>query len=464
MKLLPATRRRVERLVTAPGEELGRWTRFVRFQIELWRTCAKRLHDNNVMAMSSALSYRTLLALVPTLVLALVIVETAGGLDSRKQQLRSFLENTGVTEIVIPGDQLAGGTEEVRASEFIEDFVTNVEKQLDLGKLGPVGVVLLIWTSLTLLTTMERSLNRIFGARQPRGLWRRTLVYWSVITLGPLLLLVASYLGQQAGQRFQDLPLLSWVVAVLGWIGPVLVAVLVLSCLYKLMPNTTVRLEAALGGAIIAMPLWLLAKWGLTLYVSNVATGHLYGAMGLLPIFLIWLSASWWIFLFGAQLAYTATNLQQFHLADLAETITLGPLDLLATALAVARPFARGDGAVGMDTLGPQLGLPDRSISDALGRLETQGVVLSIPGESPRYTLARPPQHIALFDLFELTRNCQDGRVARPSPEITAALETVSRRAAEERCTLADLMGSDDDSASGSQVDFKMPEAWPQSG
>ena len=74
--------------MTAPAAELGRWARFLRFQTQLYRSCAKRLHENNVMAMSSALSFRTILALVPTLVLAFLVVNTAGGLEQGKAYMR----------------------------------------------------------------------------------------------------------------------------------------------------------------------------------------------------------------------------------------------------------------------------------------------------------------------------------------------------------------------------------------
>ena len=91
----------IENLLTSPGKELGRWVRFLRFQIQLWRFCARRLAEQNAMAMSAALSFRTMFALIPLLVLAVLILGAVGILDQGKKSLHQFLEATGLTEITL---------------------------------------------------------------------------------------------------------------------------------------------------------------------------------------------------------------------------------------------------------------------------------------------------------------------------------------------------------------------------
>jgi YihY family inner membrane protein len=453
MKLQIRTRDHLERLITDPGKELGRWARFMHFQVDLWRTCARRLSDNNVMAMSAALSFRTLLAIIPTLVLAFLVLKATGGLQSSQQQLRQFLDGLGLSTIAIRSEEApddntmdgvsdeAGSPNTINLAEEIEALVSDVERQLTLKRLGPVGIALLIWSSLTLLTTMERSLNRIFGARESRALWRRVLLYWSVVTLGPLILSLTYYLGDQSTQRI-SMPLFQWLVKVAGWIGPGLVAILLLATLYKLMPNTHVRPHSALGGAFIAVPLWLTAKWGLTLYVTRlVGGGNLYGALGLLPLFLMWLSLSWWIFLFGAQLAHTATHLQRFQSAELARQITLGPLDLLAVALAIGRPFAKGQQAPTLDDLSAAVNLPDESVQRLIDRLKDVGVITSTSrDDGTGFVLAAAPHQIALFKLLELTGEHDASRLSRIDPDIGERVHRVRQQAATEQATLADLL------------------------
>ena len=190
------------------AEELGRWARLAAVQWRIWRFCARRLAENNVSAMSAALSFRTMFAMVPAMVLVVLILKAVGVLEDGKQSLRQFLEASGFSQITVAhgegsgdgassavgvgaaegdGPQIAdpGGmaARTVNIAEEIERIVDGVERKLTFRRIGPVGVLLLIWTALSLLTTMENSLNRVFGATSARSLGRRLLLYWSVLTL-----------------------------------------------------------------------------------------------------------------------------------------------------------------------------------------------------------------------------------------------------------------------------------------
>ena len=313
-------------------------------------------------------------------------------------------------------------------ADEIERIVARVESQLTLRRVGPVGVVLMVWTALTLLTTMERSLNRIFGARQARGLARRVTIYWSVLTLGPLALVAAGYAGRRAGAAFESVPGFSWVMGFVGWAGPLIVGILVVAAIYKLLPNTTIRYRAAIGGAVISVPVWLLAKWGFAVYVTKlVGTGNLYGALGLLPLFLIWLNLSWTIFLFGAELAHTAANLASMQAAELAESTVLGPVDLLAAAIAVARPYLAGQGPVRREQVVESLRLPEESALWLLDRLDEARVVCPTGDEAqPAYVLARPAETIPILAVMGIV---DQQPAALPGRSYDPEIEELVRRA-----------------------------------
>ena len=135
------------------------------------------------------------------------------------------------------------------------------------------------------------------------------MLYWSTITLGPFVLLVVICGGEQIASASEGIPFLGWFVRLLDFAGSFIVAVLLLGSLYTLMPNTRVKFRFALAGAVVALPVWLLAKWGFAQYVQQVGTHSIYGALALIPLFLMWLNLSWWIFLFGAELAHTGASL-----------------------------------------------------------------------------------------------------------------------------------------------------------
>lgn len=466
LKFLDNYRRRFSRLLTAPRDELTSWGRLLRYQVTLWRFCLKRLRRNNSLSMSSALSFRTIFALVPILVLAMLILKSTGQLEASKTSIRQFLETAGFSQIVLTEEPVPTGEEILRRqlegldplvedtvpparrsvslADRIEGLIDRVEARLTIGRLGPIGVVLLIWTALTLLTTLESSLNRIFDAPHNRPLVQRLLLYWGVVTLGPLVLSTAMYLGERGTEYVGGKVLLSWMVVVAGWLGPVLAMFLVLAAIYKLMPNTRVGFKAAMAGAAVALPVWLVAKWGFSVYVTEiVARKSIYGTLGLVPLFLFWLNLSWTIFLFGAEVAYTAGNLRRMQSEELAGRIVIGPIDRLAAALVVTENYLRGRGPVTFEDIARRLDLPDSSARWVVDRLVTLKVLspAEVDGRSA-YVPERPAEDIGVLEVMEVTPDGAEALAVRSyTPRIEKRLDRFVRAARDRlgQTTLADV-------------------------
>ena len=454
---------RVVRLLRTPGAELSRGATLVRFQIQLWRFCGRRLKENNALAMSSALSFRTIFALVPALVLSLLVLNSFQAFGERQMHLRAFLEWSGLSEIVIeqtsaedetsavPSDETsrsestAEDVRQINLADWLEKTVSSVERKLTLGRIGPAGAILLVWTALTLLTTMERSLNRIFGATRSRPLIRRLLLYWSVVTLGPILFSAAKYIGSIVTDIVMSISILSGVLTAVGWAGPIIVGVLLLAMLYKLMPNTHVSFRASLGAAVLAVPLWLLAKWGFTFYVRHVVEARsVYGALGLLPLFLFWMNVSWLIFLFGAELAHTAANLDLIQAVDRSRQILLAPPDMLAATVAIARRFASGKAPAPLGKISSQLNLPDDSVLQLLDRLLAAGILLHAEtANGSVFVLSRPPDSISVAEIMEIAEPAQaPPKSNRYAQEIAQPVASAIARTTEamKGWTLADVI------------------------
>jgi len=457
----------VVRILTSPGEELGRGARFVRYQIRLFYFCMRRLKQHNAMAMSSALSFRSVFAMIPLIVLGVVAMKSFGYLEEGKAKLRDLLDESGFSQITLsggaevttapasqPGTRPAsppttapGGADDrvVNVAAQIEQIVDSVEQKLTFGALGPVGAALLIWSALTLVTTMERSLNRIFGAPRPRGLGRRVLLYWSACTLGPIAVVLAEVASVKAMAFFDKIGGWSWILAAVGWVQPILVGVVVLTALYVLMPNTTVSLRAALGAAAVAFPLWLIARWGYSIYLQRlVGKDNLYGSLGLLPLTLLWLNLSWYLFLFGAELAHTAASLGDLSFADRGEPSVLSPWDLLGAAVAVAGRHAAGQEPPTAEHLAGRLGLPAPAAQTLLDRLTEGGVVCAVARDGPAaYVPARTADRIRVVDVLEFA-DPPKGRKA--SSRLDAALGRAVREArsaaagALDEMTVSDLL------------------------
>ena len=456
---------RVEDYLTRPGEQLSRGARFIRFHFELWKFCARRLHENNLLAMSAALSFRTIFAMIPVLILGLLVLKSVGVVEDGKQALRDFLEKSGFAQIVVPesaspepglelDDQAAPGpgepvgeSELINVADQIERLVADAEGKLTFQRVGPVGALLLIWTALTLLITLEQSLNRIFEAPRGRAFSRRILLFWSAITLGPVAIVAAVYFSRLGVEVCRGIPAISGLTAVLGWAAPILVGMVVVAMAYSLIPSTNVKFAAAFGGAVVAVPLWLVARWGFAIYVDRfVLQGNLYGVLGVVPLFMLWLNLSWSVFLFGAQLAHTAANLTEFRQQERAARRSLGPSDWLAVMLAVARPYAQGHGPVTFDRVVRQTGLPFDSVRTLLDRLVASGLLCVTDEDSDAgYLLSRPAGQIPLAEILDLADPGGGREAATEGPIRSAVVAALERtRAALHGHTLEDLLSAEE--------------------
>ena len=247
-KRIESVKRGVIGLLSSPGEELGRWGKFAKFQLQLWKFCAKRLRANNAAAMSTSLCYRTIFAMVPVIVLAALVMKANGQFEDYKTSLTQFLTTSGLNEIELgpqapdptppgpgpslhqpPSTQSTQPGEKTNLAAQIQGLVDGVEAKVTLGAVGPIGIVLLVWSAVTMLTTIERSLNRIFGARQSRRLVQRVMVYWTAVSLGPVLMTATAFAGTMILERIQGMSVLSWLFVPIGWAGPILVGILLLA-------------------------------------------------------------------------------------------------------------------------------------------------------------------------------------------------------------------------------------------
>lgn len=323
----------MQRFLAAPSDELGQWMRLLRHQVRMWRLCAQRLRENNAMTLAAAMAFRTIFALIPTLVLAYVALKPFGALDIQSQ-VRGLLRQGGLDEVRIAGsdgedaphrrDAPATSTRPHRPRRdrprtlvgHVERLVGNVEQKLTLGRIGPIGVLWLIYSAVALLTAVERSLNRVFDAPRSRGFLHRAMLYWAAVTLLPLTFLAAHWATGRVADAADGIPAVGWLLAWLARTPAAAVGVILLAGVYCAMPNTRVRFRYAVSGALVAVICWLIAQWGFRLFVVHAATRSIYGALALLPLFLIWLYLWWIIFLFGAVLTYAAGNVNALRTDD----------------------------------------------------------------------------------------------------------------------------------------------------
>ena len=370
MDPLVRLQRYIEWLISHPVAELNRAQRFLRFVVDLARHCSRELRENDAGQMAAALTYRTIFGLVPLLMVSMLAFRLFGDMDAAARQLQSAAY--AFFNYQVDPTRPEALAFKAALDERLFDIMKTVGG-LSFEAIGAVGALLLIWAALGLLISFENAANRIYRAPRGRGWLTRIGVYWTVLTLGPILLLVVLYAAEYWLGAAEALPVVGPLFAFLGEFGSLAGSFLSVTLLYKLLPNTLVRWRPAVAGAFVAAALWDASKWAFGLYVSRALPYlKLYGAIGLIPLFLFWLYVNWLIVLFGLEIAFTlqAMKGRVFEHKNLRGALTSAdPQWLVPVMAAIARGFAGGQ-PVGRQALAEELELRLESVAELVERLE----------------------------------------------------------------------------------------------
>jgi membrane protein len=436
--------RYIEWLIGHPVAELNRAQRFLRFAVDLARHCSRELRANDAGQMAAALTYRTIFGLVPLLMVSMLAFRLFGDMDAAARQLQSAAYAFFNYQVDPTRPEALAFKQALDERLFA---VMRTVAGLSFEAIGAVGALLLIWAALGLLISFEDAANRIYRAPRGRSWLTRIGVYWTVLTLGPILLLVVLYAAEYWLGAAEALPVVGPLFAFLGGFGSLGGSLLALTLLYKLLPNTLVRWRPALAGALVAALLWEASKWAFGLYVSRALPYlKLYGAIGLIPLFLFWLYLNWLIVLFGLEIAFTLQGMKGrvFERRDpRGALVSADPQWLLPVVAAIARGFAGGT-PLSRQALAEDLDLRLESVAELVSRLEAEGLVHQVSrrgSEDVGLALALPPDRIPLARIAELASRFTLGTRPRAGAgwDALAVIHASARAAAGDR-TVADLI------------------------
>lgn len=287
--------------------------------------------------------------------------------------------------------------------------------QTNLGNVGIVGILLFVWAALALLVSVEDSFNVIYDCPSSRRWLARITIYWTALTLGPVLILAGLYVANQITQWSSELQAGGWFIETLSRlasnVATLMASWMLLTVMYVLIPNTRVRIRSAVVGALVAATLWELAKWAFQLYVNKALPySALYGSLALVPLFLYWLYITWLIVLFGLELTAILQNMRGHSLEEQeklrhSQRLMCDPQWFVPLMARVATAFREGK-TVDVDDLSQHLELPRMTVVSMSNRLEQAGFIHKVgrTADSNCLALARPPEQIAIRDLLALGR------------------------------------------------------------
>ncbi len=244
----------------------------------------QRIESGTIFRVAAALSYTSLIAVVPVIAIGLAIFSAFPVFSNAKEQLQEIVLQNFVPNI------------EQEITQYFSEFINAT------AQLTTIGVIGIAITAILMLSTIENSLNFIFKVYKPRNIKTKITLYWTVITLGPLLIGVAMSMRGYlyALQQFMPEDIVNSGFYI-GTLLPSFFTTLSLVLLYVLVPNKKVRvIHAFIGAAIAVFMFYLLRKFFGQIISASATYKTLYGAMATLPILLVWIYCSWIVVLFGA--------------------------------------------------------------------------------------------------------------------------------------------------------------------
>ena len=344
----------------------------------------RRYLDDRCLEFAAALTFTTLLAMVPMTAISLVILARFPIFDDIHATIQAFILQSFLLET---------------GTALLDHFAHFVENTAKLSAFGAVGLAVAVFM---LLLSIESAFNAIWHVTVPRPFMWRVLAFWTVLTLGPILLGISVSLS---GYLFAT----ARAAGVEAWTGPgghstmllpPLLEFAAFSLLYGTMPNRPVKLSHALTGALVATVLFEGLKKGFGLYVTHFPTYQtIYGALAVIPITLIWVYMAWAVGLFGAVLAASLNEWKSHH--SVGGLPQVGPGMRLSVALSVLSELraasTRGE-ILQRKHLLKDLNLSAFVVETVLGQLTAARYVTPVGRDG--WVLARDLEDTTLYDLY----------------------------------------------------------------
>ena len=265
--------------------------------------CVAHLAEARAAQMAAALSFRMLFGILPVLVVGTLVVKSVMGEDFPSFVTR-MIEAVGMDEVSLVRPNVDdGGTTTVPLGTWVNEMVAYAAS-LNLAAIGWIGVGTVAFSAVWLLVAIEESFNIVCRAPRGRSWLRRVLVYWFLLTFGPLMLGAIPWALHEAKQFMSQRGVPEGALEGSSIFLAFLVLWATVFIAYLIVPHTRMRLRPTLLGSLVAALLLEIGRRSLGAYMANAfSVSRLYGSLGLIPLFMFWVYVMWLVVLFGLQIS-----------------------------------------------------------------------------------------------------------------------------------------------------------------
>jgi membrane protein len=342
-------------------------------QLKIFTMTFRRFFADKVAIRCSALSFYSLMAIVPSLAVVFGIAKGLGFADVLHTSLeQNFGENNEVFD-------------------FLDTFAENAIAKTSTGLMSSLGVVFLLWSVVKVLNNIENAFNDVWQVKRPRPVSRKFADYFAFILIIPIIIAFSSTISlalrYHVGSWTHDIPLLEHVGVLFGTLVPFALVYLALTFIYVAVPYTKVRVGPAFIAAVISGTAFQLVQ---NMYIFSQITvskyGAIYGAFAALPLLCIWLQISWTIILFGAELAFAYQNLEHYHYEKTSEQISSFQRKVAGILVArlIAKRFLTSEPPYTIADLTTHLDLPYRVVRNSIEDLQKCNILSEVTMQGKR--------------------------------------------------------------------------------
>jgi len=265
--------------------------------------CVAHLAEARAAQMAAALSFRMLFGILPVLVVGTLVVKSVMG-EEFPSFVTRMIEAVGMDEVSLVRPNVDdGGTTTVPLGTWVNEMVAYAAS-LNLAAIGWIGVGTVAFSAIWLLVAIEESFNIVCRAPRGRSWLRRVLVYWFLLTFGPLTLGAIPWALHEAKQFMSQRGVPEGALEGSSIFLAFLVLWATVFVAYLIVPHTRMRLRPTLLGSLVAALLLEIGRRSLGAYMANAfSVSRLYGSLGLIPLFMFWVYVMWLVVLFGLQIS-----------------------------------------------------------------------------------------------------------------------------------------------------------------
>lgn len=372
-------------------KDLAKGRKFLIKYLRVVIIAAKEFIDDRCPLRASALTFYSLLSIVPIVAMAFAI---AKGFGLQKHLETQLLEKFSGQEVVI-----------LQVIEFSRNMLQNTKG----GIIAGVGIAVLLWAVVNVLSQIEETFNDIWGIKKARSFGRMFSDYLSIVLVGPILLIMSSSATVlietnliQITEKIALLGVFSPLITLVIKIIPYCLIWILFAFVYIFMPNKKVFLFSGLIAGIAAGTIFVIVQKFYIIFQIGVAKYNaIYGSFAALPLFLIWLQLSWFIMLFGAEISFALQNVDSYEFEPDRQKISpffRKLLSLQITHLLVMN-FIRGNKPMTVSVICASLDIPVRLVQEILHDLAGCGLISDTALENSEEAAYQPARDINDFSI-----------------------------------------------------------------